>query len=176
MYGEFLWQISFVNTAINFLSFVWQVQVERNDLSATVKWNVHCELIMHMVVIRNTNTNTMQISKLYVLCVGKHEWLSTIYFVFQSDISLSWIQSIYLMCDIRYDIMWFYERETWWYEYVSQTNAQSLHKIRDRIVLIRSRHCKFTAQQSFCINITADYALGYYEWLQDALYISLHHP
>ena len=163
MYGEFLWQISFVNTAINFLSFVWQVQVERNDLSATVKWNVHCDLIMHMVVIRNTNTNTMQISKLYVLCVGKHEWLSTIYFVFQSDISLSWIQSIYLMCDIRYDIMWFYERETWWYEYVSQTNAQSLHKIRDRIVLIRSRHCKFTAQQSFCINITADYALGYYE-------------
>ena len=64
---EFLWQISFVNTAINFLSFVWQVQVERNDLSATVKWNVHCDLIMHMVVIRNTNTNTMQISKLYVL-------------------------------------------------------------------------------------------------------------
>ena len=45
-----------------------------------------------------------------VCLIGKHEWLPTIYFVFQSDISLSWIQSIYLMCDIRYDIMWFYKR------------------------------------------------------------------
>ena len=42
-----------------------------------------------MVVITNTNsnTNTMQILKLYVLCVGKHEWLSTIDFVFQSELN-----------------------------------------------------------------------------------------